>query len=346
MKILHTADIHLTNLQDERWETLKQLLRIGGEEDVDLFIIVGDLFNKTVDSEILHSQMRTLFSGNDFDIIILPGNHDMDSYEKRVYFGDNVRIIRTLEEPIEYEEVLIFGMPFESMGSKELREKIRSIKNRTKEDKKNILLFHGEVYDFSFNKEDFGEESRYMGARLAYFEGLNLDYILSGHFHSRFHEYTLKDGGYFVYPGSPISLTRKEKGPRAINIFELGTPPKEYRLNTPYYEEIRIEFSPFDQINPIEIVQREIDDKPEEAKILLRVEGFTQRDEREVNRELADIAKKSGRVELDNRLHGISYILEDELFLIFNEKLMELKHPMEDEIRKLFIQAMIQVKVK
>lgn len=39
MKILHTSDIHLKEFEDERWNTLVKLLKIGKEKSIDIFAI-------------------------------------------------------------------------------------------------------------------------------------------------------------------------------------------------------------------------------------------------------------------------------------------------------------------
>lgn len=348
MKILHTADIHLDKYQGERWNALEQLLEIGKEEEIELFIIAGDLFDKTVESEKLHSEIRELFSENNFDIIILQGNHDAESYEKGMYYGSNVKILFNFENPIDdYEKIRIIGIPFESISSDDLRIKIRSIKDLISDEKTNILLFHGELLDHSFTKADFGsEESKYMGVKLTYFENLKLKYILAGHFHSNFNVYELEDGGYFVYPGSPVSITRKEKGKRVVNIFEVGKPPEKYIVNTPYYEEIDITLSPFEEEESILKLIGKLEGLPKEAKVILNVRGFTQKDEKDIHKKLEDIAKTREKVELNDLVRGISYILDDELFQIFNERLKAFNLTREEEIRNLFIEGMIEVKKK
>ena len=45
MKVLHTADVHLKEVEDERWNALIHLVDISKKEDVDYFIISGDLFD-------------------------------------------------------------------------------------------------------------------------------------------------------------------------------------------------------------------------------------------------------------------------------------------------------------
>jgi DNA repair exonuclease SbcCD nuclease subunit len=346
MKILHTADIHLNEYQGERWKVLEELLKIGKEQKIDLFIISGDLFDKNIESEKLHVYIRELFSGNEFDIIILPGNHDAESYEKGMFYGNNVKILNNLENPIDdYEEVLIMGIPFESIGRDELRTKIRSIKDIASDSKTNILLFHGELLDHSFTRDDFGsEESSYMGVKLSYFENLKLKYIVAGHFHSNFDVYELKEGGYFIYPGSPISITRKEKGKRAISLIEVGKPPEKIIVNTPYYKEIEITLYPSEEEKSFKMLKNRLHDLPENARIIVNVKGFTDKSEDDLQGKFEEIASKRDNVELLYLVSGISYIIEDELFKAFDRKLKTNKEPREEEIRNLFIKGMIEVK--
>ena len=61
MKILHTADVHLCDYEDERWKSLEHIIDIGKSENIDLFVISGDLFDEDVKSEVLRSKIRGLF---------------------------------------------------------------------------------------------------------------------------------------------------------------------------------------------------------------------------------------------------------------------------------------------
>ncbi|MEA1912464.1 MAG: metallophosphoesterase [candidate division WOR-3 bacterium] len=347
MKILHTADIHLKNYKDENWETLQSLIQIGRKEEIDIFVISGDLFDKKGSSVELYPKLRPILNENDFDVIILPGNHDEDAFGLRKFFGDRVKIIRDLLEPIEYDSVRIFGMPFKKTGSSEVRSEIRKITDISEDDKVNILLFHGELLDHSFTRDDYGpEEGRYMGVRLSYFENLNLKYILAGHFHTNFQIYEFPPESYFIYPGSPISITKKETGKRSINLFEVGKSPKQYHIISPYYEKIEIVLSPSSEKEPVKMIEEEVGKIPKEAKVLLSVKGYTERDEEEIHKEIKEFVKKEGRIELEDSLRGIKNILEDELFKSFNERLKGLNQPREEEIRKLFIEGMIQVSLE
>ena len=66
MKILHTADIHLREYDDDRWKTLQKLIEIGKQEKVEIFVISGDLFDKDIDAENLRPKIREIFSNTGF----------------------------------------------------------------------------------------------------------------------------------------------------------------------------------------------------------------------------------------------------------------------------------------
>jgi len=263
MKVLHTSDIHLKEYNDDRWNALTSLLETAKKESIDLFVISGDLFDKNVNAEFLRQHLRNHFSDNGFDIIIIPGNHDSKSFgnsDNGLYFGSDVSIIYDLSNPIEYDRVRVWGFPFEAMSKEEILSRLDKIKDDITSDKTNLLLYHGELTDAFFSKSEFGDEGeeRYMPCKLSYFKDLNFNYILAGHFHTRFDIRKPNESSYFVYPGSPISLTRREQGLRKVNIFEIGDAPKEFVLDTPHYEEIIIEFDPFSEEDYLETLREKI----------------------------------------------------------------------------------------
>lgn len=73
MRILVTADIHLSAEHPERQEALKDVIRIAEEEDVRYLLIAGDMFDAGVDIEEVKTGIRDLFSGNDFRTFVIPG---------------------------------------------------------------------------------------------------------------------------------------------------------------------------------------------------------------------------------------------------------------------------------
>jgi len=355
MRILHTADLHLKEYGDERWEALKKLINIANEERVDLFVICGDLFDKEVKAELLRSKIREIFSGNNFKIILLPGNHDKEVYESRFYFGEDVILLNNLNEPFEYKNLMIWGLPFEPIEGEKVFAKLYSLANKLTSNKTNILLYHGELLDTFFSRKDFGEEGkeRYMPVKLSYFSDLNIKYVLAGHFHSRFEAWQLESGGYFIYPGSPVSITKKETGRRKINLFEIGKPPKEYFLDTPHFEEVLINLDPFLEKDPLEIINESLTDVHPQAKIILTVKGYInsnkiKKSESELVEEIKRFVKEKYFIEeLKIEFKDLYKILEKDLFKKFMEKLEKACYEEERkrQMCEVLIRAMIEAEL-
>lgn len=353
MKILHTADIHLREHGDERWETLEHLIQVGKKEKVGLFVICGDLFDKGVNAESLRPKIRKTFTNNGFKIVLIPGNHDRESYEGGLYFGEDTVILTDLKTPFAYKKVTLWGMPFEPIGTEKVLNRLRSLANSLTPNTTNILLCHTELLDAFFSRRDFGDEGeeRYMPIKLSYFEDMNLDYVLAGHFHSRFECWPIKSGGYFVYPGSPVSITKRETDQRRVNLFEIGKPPAEYLLDTPHFQEIVVECDPFEEKNPVETVKKCFQDLHPQARAILTVRGFINGEaiglsEQELVKRIKKIA--AGKcVEEQYEFKDIRSILEDELFKSFMEKLEQTDYEEEKrrQIRDVVIRSMIEARV-
>jgi len=352
MKILHTADIHLTEHKGDRWNTLLKLIEIGKQERIEIFVISGDLFDKGADAENLRPKIREIFSNNGFQIVLIPGNHDCNSYKTGMYFGDDTIILTDLNSPFEYKDVRIWGMPFEPIEGEKILIKLHSLANNLTADKKNILLYHGELLDAFFSRRDFGDEGeeRYMPTKLSYFKDLNIDYVLAGHFHSKFDVMTLENRRYFVYPGSPISISKREIGPRKVSVFEIGEPPKEYPLNTPYFEELIIEFDPHKDKKPLETVKASFKGLRPETKVILTIEGYIngkeiEMSETEIKNRIKEIT--SGKcVEQHLEFRDIQTILEDDLFKKFLDKLEQSDYEQEKKkrMREIAIKAMMEAR--
>jgi DNA repair exonuclease SbcCD nuclease subunit len=352
MKILHTADIHLREYGDDRWKTLQKLIEIGKKENVEIFVISGDLFDKGIDAETLRPKIREFFSNTGFKIILLPGNHDNESYKSGMYFGEDTIILTNLNEPFEYKDLKIWGLPFEPIEGEKILDKLHLLANNLTTDKRNILLYHGELLDLFFSRQDFGEEGerRYMPVKLSYFKDLNVDYVLAGHFHSKFDMWELENGRYFVYPGSPISITKREIGQRKVNLFEVGKPPKEYPLDTPHFEEVVIRFDPFIEKNPVEIIKEHLEKVHSEASIILIIKGYINSEkikisESELVKQIKEIAKEK-TVEERLEFSDIHTILEDDLFKSFVKKLEQSNYDDEKkkQLQEVTIRAMMRVK--
>lgn len=345
MKILHTADIHLRQEGDERWNALNEVIGIGRKKDIDALVISGDLFDKDVNAENLRAPIREIFSGNGFKVLIGPGNHDAESFQEDLFFGEDAVLLG--EEPFDMRSVRFCCLPFENLEGEKLVGRLRELRQFTEDGKTNVLVYHGELLDSFFRREDFGEEGegRYMPVKLSYFRGLNIDYVLAGHFHSRFDVRSIEEGCYFVYPGSPVAITRREIGQRQVNLFETGKPPSRFPLDTPYYEEKTIVLDPFSGEDPLKRIRQELEAIHPNARIALRIAGY-------IDGKASGTSEKKLVSEVGTLLKGLNVdpfygfrdihtVLSNDLFVTFMSKLEASGEPAEEiaKQRELAIRA-------
>ncbi len=351
MKILHTADLHIQIKNDSRWKTLELLIDIAKKENVNVMVISGDLFDTEVAADNSRVELRELFTGNPFHTLIIPGNHDMDAYSASFYFGDSATLFSSKniqENKYHVGDACFIGLPFKNLDSVSVANLLMKYSDGLQKDCINILIYHGELLDTFYSREDFGSEgeSRYMPTRLSLFKDLPFNYVLAGHFHSNFDVYEIAEGKYFVYPGTPISITKRELGRRCVNLFELGDQPKDLEIDTQHFEKIRITLYPDMEGDPIEIVEEYLRKAHPEANILLTIDGFIQLDETQFIESIYKLCEGKP-IEIDNNVKDLRKIIADPLFKSFTEKLhLETQDDNElREIEQLVIQAMIEARL-
>ncbi len=350
MKILHTADIHLKEENSERWDALCSITELGTNENIDVMVISGDLFDDNIEASKLKVRIRDLFSKLQYRIFIIPGNHDEKSFQDGSFLGSNVEVILSSEDIYEIDDITITGLPFEELKGKEIYQKLNRISGKLGPDKTNILLYHGELTDSFFSRNDFGNEGeyRYMPSKLEYYKNMNFNYILAGHFHTSFNAWEFDKKRYFVYPGSPISITSRETGKRRVNLFTTGTTPEEKILNTPHYKEITIKLDPFSDMDPIKTIDNELAKVETTATILLSVDGYINSrkhgiDETRLNEMIDKIRDERKNIIVKNfSATDWSRILEDEIYKSFLLKLnlKNLDDQKKENVKELFLKAM------
>ncbi len=350
MKILHTADIHLREFEDERWQALGEVLDLGKQNEADLLVISGDLFDSNALAHELRPKIRDLFAQAGYPVIIISGNHDPEAYPDGAFMGENVTVIRDLLSPVTIEDCVIWGFPYEDLHEEEILEYLHLASDMADSEMTNILLFHGELLDIIDGWRLNGDEgrNRYLPVKLAYFETLAWQYILAGHFHTSFDVHEFREDSFFVYPGSPVSITRRELGQRKVNFFEVGKPPAPLNLSTHFYEKEDIYLDPFSNQSPLPFIEQSLARLSDNATLLLNVFGYfngqtLEMTEAELHEAIADIG--GSRVELLNmEFRDIRDIIEDDLFKQFLRKLeqKELENSFTDDILKMTLQAMME----
>lgn len=353
MKILHTGDLHLQALEDRRWQALKTIISVCNEEHVDLLIIAGDLFDSSANAENLRLHIRDLLSGGTYDTVIIPGNHDHESFKPGFYFGKRVSVLNDPDWPaniLDFDDVRLIGVPFEQLDVMEVSRRLEELADYLDKNRTNILLYHGELLDAFFDRGDFGpeESKRYMPVRLSSFEELRVDYVLAGHFHVKFDVWQIGEAGYFVYPGSPISITKRELGARKVNLFQTGEPPSEHVLDTPHFIATNVRLNPFDAAEPIDVIRQSLSDVETFAMVLLRVTGYVVQSEEELVDEIDSLINEFPfDVEIEYEFRDIARVLRHPLFEMFQEEIAQADCSDEqaEQLREMAIQAMIEAEI-
>jgi len=189
-----------------------------------------------------------------------------------------------------------------------------------------------------------------MPLKLCYFKGLDIDYVLAGHFHSSFSVRPYDNNKYFVYPGSPISITKKETGRRKVNLFEIGKKPSPYLLETPHFEEITVTLNPFKDDKPVGMVINELSNVHPAAQIELTIRGFIDSSKIGLNeKDFASAIKNkiSKSCKPVFEIQDITDLLNDDIFKNFSQKLDQKKLDEEEKnaIRELAILALMETRL-
>lgn len=352
MKILHSSDFHLDKIDDFRWKAFEKVVEVAESESVDFFVIAGDLFDNDANADELRPSIRGVLSDKKFETLIIPGNHDKASFSSGLYFGEGVHIFNDADwsrNIFTVGDLHFIGIPFEDIDQIQFQGKLRLLKSRLDHKKKKVAIYHGELLDVSFDRDSFGvEQGRYMPSRLAFFSEINLDYVLSGHFHTSFNLRKYGENGYFLYPGSPVSITQKETGKRKVGFIDIGNEPKPIELNSFFYESINIEFNAFSTMNPISELKRTIKGYEDNCQILLKLNGTILGSEEDLVKEIKrEVYNKN--VELKEILFkDVSKIIGHPIYQLYESRINELQKNQDqklspadiDFLNSLVIQAM------
>lgn len=351
MKILHTADLHLRSITDVRWQALERVVELAQSENVRVLAISGDLFDSDADGQTLRPKIREVFERFGGHVLIIPGNHDANAYPDGTYFGDNVTVLRDLLMPESIDGVFFWGFPYEEMGEEEILPFLTIAAERAEPDATHVLLFHGELYDMIGGWAEYGEEGRqrYLPVKLSYFQRLPWQYVLAGHFHSNYSVHEIQENQYFVYSGSPVSVTRRETGIRKVNLFTIGEAPQPRLLNSFYYHILRISLDPFEEKTPLQTITERMVNLPEHAGMLLHINGFINSkklamSETELREALLRLVSEKGDI-ASIEFRDVHEVLENDLFKRFRERLdaRDLDDAEKQRILDVTVKAMMEI---
>jgi DNA repair exonuclease SbcCD nuclease subunit len=322
-RVLHTADIHLTPDDQERMDALRAALDLAEREEIDVVTVGGDLFDQPENVEQLRTDLRNdLFSNRPFQIILIPGNHDIEAYRGDVFFGDACTVIT--DEPFEHwtapdGNLRITGLPYRERPDDEL---LLALQDREPFEGTEVLLLHCSL-DAPFDDYETGDEGarRYFPVTEELLSELRFDYYLAGHYHSP-HLVSFSDGSEFTYPGTPASTCSSETGQRRVSVLEPEGGINFETLETFHYVAREYTATPGSEERLLDGVREWSEQHVTDfSDASVRIDGFIQMDERQFHEQLTEAASPA-RVHDETR--SVEHILSHPLFSSFERELEEM----------------------
>jgi len=293
VKFLHTADWQLgqtlkmlgpdraAELRDARLRSVRNLLALGREEDVDFILSAGDNFESNqVSNQLVRSIIEILNEFSTAPIYIIPGNHDplMEDYPFTrgisYQLGDHVHIL-TEEEPVEIPGPDVTVYPGICQEKKDSNSPIDWIPPREGEEGVRIGLAHGnwQVLPELPNDYPIDEDAT---------ENLGLDYLALGHWHSTFSA-PEEDKSRTFYSGTPEPTSFDEGDSGNALVVEIDSPrgkPEVTKEHVAEYRWMKKEAMLSDEtsVDSLEDELLNLKGDPEKTLLSLRVEGATSLD--------------------------------------------------------------------
>jgi len=335
MKILHTSDLHLNKDKEHIFDALECIIETCKSKSVDVLTIGGDMFHKPQDVEQLRTDLRKIFSGLDFDVISISGNHDEIAYTRNLDFGENLKMVTKHPfEIISYDDVNIIALPYTETLTDEKYTQLRAAVDK---DRFNALLIHCTL-DIGYSSSDFGEEEerKYCPVSSPMLASLGYDIVLGGHFHKDYYVKELGEGKKFVYTGSPVSLSKKEIGQRHAALIDTGANSiTRVPLDTYFYDVKTVLIFPGNEeesLKSIEDWKKQFNGM--NCTLSVQVDGFGEMDETEFGNKLKTTC---AGLEIVNNYRNVENVLSHSLYKRFEEKLSTLESLDKDYLKKTVI---------
>lgn len=254
IKVLHTGDVHLGYdcEKDDIEKSFARIISICEDENVDVMLIAGDLFdNARPDDELVNWVIDRFRQINRTMIMISPGNHDYyirgGCYDRINTACENVFIF---DGEMDYYEISIgdavariYGAGFTDSICMNSLMKQRNIND---DDTINLGIFHGTVE---------GQQSKnpYNPISLKQIEDNEFDYLALGHIHKQT-EVLHRGYSTYAYCGCPQGMSFGMKGTKGIYLGIVGqgyANMKFVEVCERRYEEIRIKSDAKSQIGNV-----------------------------------------------------------------------------------------------
>lgn len=338
-KLLHTSDLHLSENKPKTLDALDKILQVAESHEVDIVTIAGDIFDTVEDAEALRPTLRSKLSNLNYEIIAIPGNHDRESYSGNLNFGSSLNLV--IEEPYQVfkrKNTAIIAVPYVDRPDEKL---LRKLKEEAERNESSVLLVHCTL-DIGCNAGDFGEEhTQYFPISMGVIESLGFDHVLAGHFHRTPQLRKIKNKGYFVYPGSPVSLSKNEIGKRGVVLFDDWERPTSILLDSFYYDTAEFFVSPEEEDRILGEIDEWYSARCEDnCSLSIIVDGYTTLDESYLEKQIKQVSELA---EHEIRFRDVSKVVNHPLYLGFMEKLREKEAENPERVQRFVMDAMVRL---
>ena len=226
VKILHCADIHIgaaesflgtrsVSRQAETLITFEKIINITKENNVDILLIAGDLFNSnSVEKTFIDRVFECFAEIPDTKIVFAAGNHDPLNHEspfKKYPLPENLYVLDTRDSCIEFANLntRVYGKSFKEVYMQgQPRFSLDTDDNFI-----NIMCIHGEL------RADLGSD--YNSIISEFIENSGMDYIALGHVHKRT-DIGKIGNTYLSYCGCPEGQGFDELGEKGVYLGEIS----------------------------------------------------------------------------------------------------------------------------
>lgn len=198
VKIYLTGDNHIGRsysrhsarefLSQARIDALKDMVDAANSENCSLFVVSGDLFDRTQMPKSVVASVAKILSGFSGDVLVLPGNHDYFEDDSRLWndfsdaAGSGVVVLGkscqySFESP-DGEKIAVYPAPCRSKKSEENNLSWIKSLNIVRDDVYRIGIAHGAIEGLSLDSE-----GRYYKMSIEELEKIPVDVWLIGHMH-------------------------------------------------------------------------------------------------------------------------------------------------------------------
>jgi len=236
LRCLHTADLHLgarfpalgerdIQRRADFLKTFERLITLAIKNEVQLFLVAGDLFDSPHPDETVVAKVQTelqRLSSRGIVPVLLPGTHDSIAVRDSVYLRHTFPGILLAEPRVEAPvsvtvagiKVHLYGFAYRSGTTSELLASMR----RRELDGFHLGLLHGA----RIGSPEWGYRHKDLPFNLEDLQALELDYIALGHYHN-FEVLRSAQGRVIAcYPGAPEGKRFGENGPRYSSLVTIG----------------------------------------------------------------------------------------------------------------------------